>query len=146
VNCPGKLRSGVSADLVDASDFLPTLTELAGGSVPESWGADGISFAPAIAGRQGPKRDYAFFWYDPRPGWNKTKFSRHIFALDHRYKCFSDGRLFAISGLGMKETLVIAESAETQAARKKLLSAIAKEMVGGEPPEVDSYGQPVGSD
>ena len=51
-------------------------------------------------------RDWVFFWYDPRPGWDKMAFSRAIFALDHKYKLFSDGRLFAIDGVDYKEELL----------------------------------------
>ena len=143
VNCPGRVQVGHSRDLVDASDFLPTLMDLAGGKIPADWDADGLSFAPTLLGKAGPKRDAVFIWYDPRPGWGKEPFSRHIFALDHDYKCFSDGRLFAIDGLGMKEELVLAESAETKAARSKLLAAIETEMKGGQPPEVDAFGNPI---
>jgi arylsulfatase A-like enzyme len=101
---PGTIKPGICSDLVDATDFLLTFAELAGRPVPASWGAEGVSFAHTLLGQEPrPGREWCFFWYDPRPGWDKDKFSRHIFALDHDYKLYSDGRLFAISGDGFRE-------------------------------------------
>ena len=91
-------------DLVDASDFFPTLAEVAGFDIPEEWFTDGISFAPSLLDLEGIRRDHAFFWYDPRPGWDKDQFSRSIFALDHEYKLFDDGRMYSINGLMPVET------------------------------------------
>ena len=88
-NWPGKIKPRVTCDLVEAADFVPTLAELAGKSVPEPWQIDGFSFAPTLFRSDlSAARDWAFFWYDPRPGWDKDKFSRSIFALDHNYKLF----------------------------------------------------------
>ena len=148
-NCPGKIRPTVNSDLIDASDFLPTLAELAGGSVPAGWQTDGRSFAPTLFGKASPKRDWAFFWYDPRPGWDKERFSRHIFALDHKYKLFSDGRLYDIEGPGVKEERVPASDHPDGAneAREKLQKVIDKMMAGPRSPasltEVDAHGDPV---
>jgi arylsulfatase A len=92
---PGRFRAGtVVPDLVDSTDFLPTIAELAGAALPAAWAADGVSFAPRLIGRPGRPREWAFFWHDPRPGWDKEKRTRHIFALDHHYKLYSDGRFF----------------------------------------------------
>lgn len=148
-NWPGKIEPGICSDLVDSTDFLPTLASLAGKSVPDSWQTDGVSFAPQLFGGQGSPRDTVFFWYDPRPGWDKEKYGRQIFALDHRYKLFSDGRLFDIRGVGMREVAINAHTAspETMAAKKKLQAFIEKTM---QPPlsvtakqEVDAFGRPV---
>jgi hypothetical protein len=70
------------------------------------------------------------FWYDPRPGWDKMAFSRAIFALDHKYKLFSDGRLFAIDGVDYKEELLDPAqfTAEAKTAKAKLEKVIARMM------------------
>ena len=130
-NWPGVIQPGrISNDLVDASDFLPTLASLAGKPIPEDWHTDGQSFLPQLLGIDGPKRDWCFFWYDPRPGWDKSRFSRHIFALDHNYKLYSDGRLFDIRGTGMRE--VRQENRKltppAKAAKRKLQRAIGQMM------------------
>lgn len=124
-------------------------SELTVGSVPAGWQTDGRSFAPTLFGKASPKRDWAFFWYDPRPGWDKERFSRHIFALNHKYKLFSDGRLYDIEGLGVKEERVPPSDHPDGAneAREKLQKVIDKVMAGPRSPasltEVDAHGDPV---
>lgn len=129
--------------------FLPTLAELSGQRVPELWQTDGTSFAPQLFGRKGNPREWAFFWYDPRPGWDKDQFTRSIFALDHQYKLFSDGRMFDIKGVDLREVpLDLGElSGEARAARQKLQGAI--DLMMQEPMseyarvEVDGFGNPI---
>lgn len=147
---PGGIVPGVCGDLVDASDFLPTLAELAGAAVPEDWGSDGVSFAPQLLGEKGSPREWAFFWYDPRPGWDKERFSREIFALDHRYKLFDDGRLFDIAGADtMREVPLDLDALDDQAkaAQAKLRAVIDEVMQpplsGAAKTEVDAFGNPV---
>lgn len=134
---------------MEASDFLPTLADLAGRDLPADWSTDGVSFAPALLGRMGPRRDAAFFWYDPRPGWDKERFTRSVFALDHRYKLFSDGRFFEIEGEGFREEALDPErrSPEARRAHRKLERFIEKQMRPPMSPaarrEVDAYGNPL---
>ena len=148
-NWPNGIESGLNSDLVESSDFLPTLAALAGKKVPSDWQIDGMSFEPQLFGDKGPVRDWAFFWYDPRPGWDKEKFSRSIFALDHDYKLFSDGRMYEISGADLKEEQLDLSklTPEAEVARRKLKGAITKMMKGpvsaAAKIEVDSYGRPV---
>ena len=92
---PGTIEPGECDDLVDASDFLPTLLELVGARPPQE--IDGVSFYPQLLGKENPDaREWAFFWYDPRPGWDKDQFSRSVFAVDESYKLYTDGRFFNI--------------------------------------------------
>lgn len=150
-NWPGTIKAGGTSDaLVDASDFLPTLAEMAGQEIPGDWHHDGISFAPLLVGSARPeKRDWAFFWYDPRPGWDKERYSRHIFALDHRYKLFDDGRFFDVAGEGFREEPIDIEnlSPMEEAAREKLRAAVDSMMdlplSDAAKIEVDAYGDPV---
>ncbi len=126
---PGKIKAGqTNSDLIDASDFLPTLAALGQTKIPKDWHTDGFSFAPQLLGKKGPKRDSCFFWYDPRPGWDKNRFSRHIFALDHKYKLFSDGRLYDIAGTDMREIEVKRMTPEAKAAKAKLQRVIRRTM------------------
>jgi arylsulfatase A-like enzyme len=149
-NWPGTIEpKQVRDDLIDASDFLPTLADLAGTKIPEDWPTDGVSFVPALRGEKGHARDTAFFWYDPRPGWDKERFSRHIFALDHHYKLFSDGRLFDIQGEGFREELIAPAdmSEEAKTAKAKLQSVIDDNLSGpmseAAKKVVNAFGEPL---
>jgi len=130
-NWPGKFSAGVvNFDLVDSSDILPTFAELAGHPLPASWGADGVSFAPRLFGRPGQPREWAFFWHDPRPGWDKEKRTRHIFSLDHRFKLYSDGRFFDIVADRLEERPLAPTtlSAPQRMARDKLAAVIERQL------------------
>ncbi|MCA9113443.1 MAG: sulfatase-like hydrolase/transferase [Planctomycetaceae bacterium] len=149
---PGTVKPGVSRELVSSTDFLPTLVEIAGGKVQPQPGIDGVSFAHLLRGGDGTSRESIFFWYDPRPGWDKEPYRRHIFALDGQYKLFSDGGLYDIRGTGFREEPVPADAddAESVAARSHLQAVIEAKM---QPPlsaaarrEVDAFGRPVQAD
>ena len=149
---PGKIKPGrKTSDLVDASDFFPTLADLAQVKIPNQRQIDGISFAPTLYDQPGKKREWCFFWYDPRPGWDKDRFSRSIFALDHNYKLFSDGRLFDIRGEEMWENELSLGDLGSKAlqAKKKLKKAIAQAMEGPISKQalkvVDAFGNPLPS-
>ena len=149
-NWPGTISPGsVTSDLVDASDFYPTFAELAKTGISPKNEIDGISFLPTLLNQQGPRREWCFFWYDPRPGWDKNRFSRHIFALDHNYKLFDDGRMFDIRGTEMRETKIDPSQIDTKAktATKKLRQVIDQMMQGTLSPHarklVDAYGNPL---
>lgn len=146
---PGKIKPALNSDLIDPSDFLPTLVALAGRTIPAGLQTDGVSFAAPLLGIQGAPREAAFFWYDPRPGWDKEKFSRSIFALNHDYKLFSDGRMFDIAGTALREVPLDLKQLPAAAlqARAKLQATIDRMM---QPPfspaarvEVNAYGDPL---
>lgn len=61
VNSPGRVRAGmVARELVDFSDFLPSLAEWAGASLADQGKLDGHSFVPLVEGRMHEKRDWIF--------------------------------------------------------------------------------------
>lgn len=147
---PRRIPAGrTTPDLVDASDFFPTLAELAQVKIPKESQIDGISFAPTLFDEPGKKREWCFFWYDPRPGWDKNRFSRHVFALDHQYKLFSDGRFFDIRGREMREVKLDVTGLGKKAlqAKTKLKRAIDETMKGPVSKHalklVDAFGNPL---
>ena len=149
-NWPGTITPGsVTSDLVDASDFYPTLAELAKIKLSKNQKIDGISFLPSLFNRDGLRRKSCFFWYDPRPGWDKNRFSRHIFALDHQYKLFDDGRMYDIQGTEMREIKLDPASLDqgALAAKKKLRKVIDQTMRGYISPhalkKVNAFGTPL---
>jgi len=127
---PGRIAPGTCDDLVDSSDFLPTICQVAGVTIPSTWHLDGRSFAGSML-KNFPHqpREWCFFWYDPRPGWDKDKHTRHIFALDHDYKLYSDGRLVRITGLGFDETPVADAGSPAAAAAKAKLQQVIDRMM-----------------
>jgi arylsulfatase A-like enzyme len=86
----------VSNELIDSTDFLPTMLQAAGQEIPKDVQLDGRSFLPQLRGDHAPGRDAVFCWHDPRPGWDKAQFTLQIFARDQTWKLYSDGRLFHV--------------------------------------------------
>lgn len=61
VYCPGIITNGINNDLVDFTDFIPTLADIAGIPKPTNYGIlDGRSFAEQLKGKTGTPRDYIF--------------------------------------------------------------------------------------
>ena len=120
---PGKIAEGmVSEDIVDFSDFLPTMCEAAGAPVPSSAEIDGRSFLPQLFGKKGNPRDWIYIWY-ARNGGRKTP---HEFTRDQRYKLYRDGRFYDVQADRLEETTLNKNdlTAEQEAARKKLRQAL----------------------
>ena len=118
-NMPGTVPAGrVTDDLVDFSDMMPTMAAMTGAPLPSGDVLDGVSFAPQLHGRRGKPRDWIYIYNEAIPGPvpNPT-----IFARDHRWKLYSDGRLYDVS----KD--VLEQSPVTQggsAARAKLQAVL----------------------
>jgi arylsulfatase A len=66
---PGKVAPGtVSKDLIDFTDFLPTLAGIANIPVPGNYGKlDGVSFYPRLLGEAGTPREWIYNYYWPVP-------------------------------------------------------------------------------
>ncbi len=83
-NWPGVTPAGtVCDDLIDFSDFMPTLAELAGASLPQGVVIDGQSFAQQILGMKGYPREWVYNQWRGR-AWVRTK----------KWKLYKDGQLF----------------------------------------------------
>ena len=87
----GHIPAGkVNQDLIDFTDFLPTLAEVTGARLPTGVTVDGRSFAPQLRGQKGKPREWIFCHYDPR--WAKFQSARY--AQDKQYKLYHDGVLY----------------------------------------------------
>jgi arylsulfatase A-like enzyme len=93
---PGK----VNDDLIDFSDFYPTLAQLARAEIPENLTIDGQSFLSQIKGEKGVPREWIFCHYDPH--WGKWKPSRYV--RNKRWKLYDDGRLFDVFADPLEKT------------------------------------------
>jgi len=90
---PGVIREGsLDSGLVDFTDFLPTLVELAEASVHEDLRLDGQSFLHRLKEQPGPEREWVFCHYAPR--WGRFEDARYVH--DTEWKLHEDGRVFNI--------------------------------------------------
>lgn len=99
----GKIGPGVNDDLIDSTDFLPTVLDAALRPLPKAVRIDGRSFYPQLTGKKGRPREWTFCHFDPRPGWDKDRFQLRRWARDKRYKLYGDGRLIDVSNDRLEE-------------------------------------------
>ena len=68
INWPGKIAPSVQEqELVEFSDFMPTLCEVAGSQLPESYPDDGVSLWPVLSGEGERTKDHVYIWYSFPP-------------------------------------------------------------------------------
>lgn len=92
VQWKGRTPKGVvSHDLVDFSDFLPTLCEAASAEIPPSLTLDGRSFLPQLLGKQGLPRQWIYIWYARNGGPAGIEFTRN-----QRYKLYRTGEFYDV--------------------------------------------------
>lgn len=88
----GHTLAGAELDeLVDFTDFYPTVAQAAGIELDDTDPTDGRSFLPHIQGKPGIRRDMVFCHYEPY--WNKKPGQ---FARTQNYKMYPDGRLYHV--------------------------------------------------
>lgn len=90
---PGRAKPAVTTDLVDFTDFVPTLCEAARIEPPVTANLDGLSFLPRLLGQPHEPRAWIFCHYDPR--WNVPG-QPGRFAQDATYRLHHDGRLIHV--------------------------------------------------
>ena len=92
---PGQMPEGyVCRDLIDFTDFVPTLAEAAGVALPEGFCTDGRSFLPRLRGERGRPREWVFCHYEPRLRGQDA--NRGRFARTRRFKLYHDGRFYDV--------------------------------------------------
>jgi arylsulfatase A len=95
---PARMAAGrTCGDLVDMTDFLPTICEAAGVPIPAGWKTDGRSFLPQIRGEAGQPRDWIYsFWAPLRPTQTAKVGVRGAVeqAFDHDFKLYSIGEFY----------------------------------------------------
>ena len=88
---PAGFEGGRASDaLIDLSDFLPSIAEAAGATLPEDRVIDGRSFLPVLRGEADSARDWIFTGFRPR----FMRIPEVTFVHDRRYKLYDDGRFF----------------------------------------------------
>ncbi|MEO1011139.1 MAG: sulfatase-like hydrolase/transferase [Bacteroidota bacterium] len=90
-NWKGKIKAGsVNPNLIDFTDFLPTLLEVAGAIPKNDLTTDGLSFHPQLMGNKAETRDWIFCSY--APNWGKFKTRRYV--QNHRWKLYGNGEFY----------------------------------------------------
>ena len=127
---PGKMKPGtVCPDLVDMTDFLPTICEAAGVTVPKTLPIDGRSFLPQVRGEKGQPRDWIYsYWVPLRASQTKNVGSRGAVeqAFDRHFKLYSTGKFFDLDrDVEEKSPQRVADlQGEAAAAARKLQAAL----------------------
>jgi arylsulfatase A-like enzyme len=113
VNCPARIAQGrVQRALVDCTDFLPTMVELASVELPRDRVIDGRSFAAELRGNaQAPLgREWIF-----------AQLAETRVVRDRRFKLYSTGELFDLTADPLEKThLARSFDPEVVAARARL--------------------------
>ncbi|MEN9572717.1 MAG: hypothetical protein RL514_572 [Verrucomicrobiota bacterium] len=142
-NWPGKVADGkVHADLVDSTDFLPTLLDAAGAKPPAGLKLDGRSFLPQARGEKGQLREWVYSWYSPRQG---ADMSVRELAFNHRFKLYRTGEFYDLSqDVAEKKLLAVASLQGEAATAAKLLQGALEQFKDARPPGLDQPGAKAG--
>ena len=92
----------VNDDLIDFSDFLPTLCDVGNVKIPETFITDGYSFLPFLLGKDYTPRDYIFCHYDP----GKTQYPKKRFVHNKELKLYGNGDIFNIRKDPLEQTKI----------------------------------------
>ncbi|MDZ4821777.1 MAG: sulfatase-like hydrolase/transferase [Planctomycetota bacterium] len=133
VSWPARLKAGQTTDnLVDFTDFFPTLCDAAGISIPKSLTIDGHSLYPLLTGGDYSPREWTYCWYARDGGDNPA----HVHARTQTLQLNSNGRLLDYSANEAADPVPVDNpTAEQLAVRAKLAAAI-KHYANQRPAEV----------
>jgi len=122
----------VCSDLIDSTDFLPTICEATGAKWFDGRPLDGRSFLPQLRNQKGNPRQFAFSHYDPHPGC-KVNYTPTRLTWDRQHKLYMDGRLFDLKKDPDEKTPI-----ENKAARQKLQAGL-DQMAKVMPPKFNKF-------
>ncbi len=143
-NWPGHFASGkVYADLIDATDFLPTICDATAVKIPAELKLDGRSFLPQLRGEKGSPREWLYSWYNPSGG----AAAKEEFAHDANFKLYTDGRFFDVQKDDLEKSPLKGDAlnADAKAAQAKLQGAL-KQFKGPRPEAFVKQSQKFGGE
>lgn len=140
VSWPGRLTSGVvKQDLVDSTDFLPTLLDAAGVKPPAKLTLDGRSLLPVLRGEPVLSRKWVYSWYSPRQGADLTV---REFAFNQRFKLYRNGEFFDLQqDIQEKHALKVESLKGDAASAAKLLQSALDQFQTARPEDIDRPGK-----
>jgi arylsulfatase A len=110
----------VCNDLVDFSDFLPTLCAVASVPVPENLKIDGRNFLPHLRGEKGNPREWVYSWYNQNGG----STAQSEWARTQRYKLYTTGKFYDISQDVLEKNPITTLTPEQTQVRNQLQKAL----------------------
>jgi arylsulfatase A len=114
-----------SQEMIDFSDFLPTMCDAATIEIPKELPINGKSMLPVFNGSQG-LRKWAYVWYARNGGAKGSEFARN-----QRYKLYGDGKFFDMEKDPLEKTVLkTSELSEKNIGIHKMLSAAIKQYDG----------------
>ncbi len=134
---PGTVPAGkVYSELVDSTDFLPTICEAANAKVPAEIKLDGRSFVPQLRGEQGKPRDTFYCWYARDGG----AVADREFAATKRFKLYRSGEFYDYEA-DPKELEPLKEPTAAQGVIRVLLQTRLDEYKDARPAEYKTPGK-----
>lgn len=83
----GVIAPGVNDDLIDLTDFMPSLASIAGINVPAEYGIiDGVNFHPRLLSQPGTPRDWIFCHFNPQQMVGQIQLTR--WAQNKKFRLF----------------------------------------------------------
>ncbi len=120
VNWPGMIKKpGVSNNLIDAADFIPTFAEIAGAPLPTNSVLDGVSFAYQLKGTKGAAREWIF-----------TELGKDWYVRSANWKLMRSGDLYDMRKAPFEEKLAVLDE-KTIVEKQKLQAILDKLNPGG---------------
>lgn len=124
VQWKGKIKgNSVCEDLIDFTDFMPTVAEITGANLPcgSHYVADGHSFLPQLLGKKGFRRDWVFFHFDRNPevATVNPAYKRARFIRSKTFKLYDNGEIYNVQK-DPDELLVIAPEQLSAKNRREL--------------------------
>jgi arylsulfatase A len=128
----------VYGDLIDSTDFLPTVVEAAGAKLPAGRKLDGRSFLPQLRGAKGQPREWVYSWYSPR---QQADLTVREFAFNQSYKLYRTGEFYDLTtDLAEKSPLKVASLTGERAAAAKMLQGALDQFTHVRDPKLDEAG------
>ncbi|MFT7033823.1 MAG: arylsulfatase A [Cyclobacteriaceae bacterium] len=125
-NWKGKIQPNqVNENLIDFTDFFPSLMDIAKVDTSQNQFTDGISFYPQLLGEESKTRDWVFCSYAPNWG----KFTPKTYVQNTEWKLYKTGEFYNFKNdLYEKNPIVDANLTGEQLALKASLQVVLDEM------------------